>query len=410
MFAAEQKENAKKKQIFSLLPDGSRLMEVMLPSYDEDHNLVGVLKAGGMTLVNDQTMAGEAIKIQFFNPDRSLRGSADLSNAVFSKEKGMLEAREPVLIQSDKINAKGEGLFYDFEAGKGLLIGPAITWTNLEKDDTAMNTSSSKLRATAAVGVALVTQQLAPGQQAASPAGAPAETSSANAAHSAEMKAAKSDLASQLDASTATNEAAKAFLENTGIKSPAGAEPPPATGAEPLDLKPGPSDTVISSDGGMYFDSKEGCFVYLKNVRVNNPDLSMNGANELKVYLEKIPEDAAKKADTADKPKKEKGAMDLGGKLGGKFGDVQRIVATGTIVIEQKPKDGKEPIRASGAIFSYNIPADEIIVSGGLPWVVQGRQGFRAKEANAILKIKPKDESFRTEGAWDTILNLEKKK
>ena len=409
MFAAEEKKDGKKKQIFSLLPDGSELMEVMLPRYDENHNLVGVLKADGMTLVNDQTMAGRGIKIQFYNPDRSLRGSADLSNAIFSQEKGLLEAHEPVLIQSDKINAKGEGLIYDFEAGEGFLIGPATTWTNLEKNNTAMKTRSSNLRA-AAVGVALVTQQLANAQPSATPAGNSAETASANADHAAEMKAARSDLAAQLDASTATNEAAKAFLEKAGVSSTVAAEPPPVAEAKPLDLKPGPNDTVISSDGGMYFDSKEGCFVYLKNVRVNNPDLSMNGANELKVYLEKKPEGAAKDPAEGDKKEKEKGAMDLGGNLGGKFGDVQRIVATGTIVIEQKPKDGKDPIKASGAIFAYNIPADEIVVSGGFPWVVQGRQGFRAKEANAILKIKPKDESFRTEGAWDTILNLEKKK
>ena len=40
----------------------------------------------------------------------------------------------------------------------------------------------------------------------------------------------------------------------------------------------------------MYFDSDEGVFVYLKNVRVTDPRFTMSGANELKVFLGKKPE------------------------------------------------------------------------------------------------------------------------
>ena len=49
-----------------------------------------------MTLVNDETIAGETVGIEFFNPDRSPRGRVDLTRAVFNQAKGLLEARETV--------------------------------------------------------------------------------------------------------------------------------------------------------------------------------------------------------------------------------------------------------------------------------------------------------------------------
>ena len=408
--AAEEAPTAPKKKIaaISLLPNGSELQGVMLPRYDDQQRLIGVLKAKCMTLVNDETIAGERISIEFFNPDRSPRGRADLTRANFNQSRGTLEALEPVTIQSDKLSAKGRGLVYAFEQGQGFLLGPATTWIQANHE-TTMKSSNSKLRATAMVGASLLSQPLSAAQPppvtADEKAAIQADSQSMAPEHAATMNLVRADLAKDLDASSAANAAAKAFLENAQITSTTSSQAAAAPAeAKPLDLQPGPTDTVISSDGGMYFDADEGVFVYLKNVRVTDPRFNLSGANELKVFLEKTQETAAGKS--AQKDKDDKSGIGIGGK----FGDVERIVATGAVLIDQKPENGKEPIQASGAIFSYNVKADQVIISGGFPWVVQGKQGFRAKEPNLILRISPKAGEFSTEGAWDTILNLQQKK
>jgi hypothetical protein len=151
----------------------------------------------------------------------------------------------------------------------------------------------------------------------------------------------------------------------------------------------------------MYFDVDAGLFVYLKNVRVADPRFSLSGANELKIFLAKKPEEPAtdpKAAPKADKPS--------GIGLNAKFGDVERIVATGAVrILQKQPEAGKEPVEASGAIFTYQPEAGEIVLSGGFPWVRQGASFMRALEPNLILRIQ-KNGSFVTEGNWDMGGNL----
>ena len=111
----------------ALLPDGSELKGVMLPRYDKDHKLVGVLKSEKMTLVNASQIAGKAVSIEFFNADQTPRGRIDLVSALFNQQKGLLSAKEPVEIKSDRLTASGSGLYYSFAQGRGFLSGPATT-------------------------------------------------------------------------------------------------------------------------------------------------------------------------------------------------------------------------------------------------------------------------------------------
>jgi len=208
----------------------------------------------------------------------------------------------------------------------------------------------------------------------------------------------------------AASQAAATFLIQADLPPVApDANPPPA---KPLDVKPGPADTVINCEGGMYFDPDEGVLVYLKNVTVKDPRFDLSGADELKIFFgkkpAKTPKDPKDKSKTAE-PGKAKDAF--GGNLGANFGDVERIVANGAVLLNQKKAAaGKEPIQASGAIFSYDLKADQIIIKGGFPWVVQGATFLRAKEPNLILRISPDAGSFITEGRWEMGGNLEQKK
>ncbi|MES2437841.1 MAG: hypothetical protein V4584_02155 [Verrucomicrobiota bacterium] len=406
----------KKKTIpaITLLPDGSELKGVMLPRYDENHKLVGVLKSKAMKLVNSEEIEGEAVSVEFFNPDETQQGRIDLKTATFYQGKGLLTAKESVEIKSDRGTASGTGLYYSFTDNKGFLLGPATT-TIKAPPATTMNVPTPSLRATAALGMALVSHSLqaAPphpisdAEKAAVHADAVSKAPAAGAAAAAALASLESDLAD----SAAASKAAAAFLVQNDLPAvpavPADAVPSPA---KPLDITPGPEDTVIHCEGGMYFDPDEGVLVYLKNVTVKDPRFNLSGANELKIFFGKKPEKEPKpdKPGT-DKPAKEK--TKFGGNIGANFGDVERVVATGAVLLEQKPTEaGKEPIKASGAVFSYNPKADQVILSGGYPWVVQGTTFMRAKQPNLTLRISPKASSFITEGDWDMGGPLDQKK
>jgi lipopolysaccharide export system protein LptA len=219
---------------------------------------------------------------------------------------------------------------------------------------------------------------------------AQADAAAAAPAHAVASRASREALRSELDASAAATAAATAFLEQADLASgKTEAVPEPAA---PLDVKPGPNDTVVTCDGGMYFDADAGVFVYLKNVRVADPRFALSGANELKIFLGKKPAEAPEPNAADKKP---------GIGLGAKFGNVERIVATGAVRILQKQTEaGKQPVEASGAIFTYQPETGEIVLTGGYPWVMQGTSFMRAKQPNLSLRIQ-KSGSFVTEGNWD---------
>lgn len=216
--------------------------------------------------------------------------------------------------------------------------------------------------------------------------------------------AAQTNLESDLAASAGASKDVTAFLIQADLPVPS-TDAEPAVG-KPLEVNPGPNDTVINCTGGMYFDADAGVLVYLKNVTVKDPRYDLTGADELKIFFAKKPIEekpsnapgvpVAEKAPDASK-------VGIGDEFGAKFGDVERIIATtanGAILLDQKPAAGKEPIKASGRVFTYNLKEDRILLSGGFPWFTQGTTYMRAMEPNLTLQLFPKSGSFVTEGNW----------
>jgi lipopolysaccharide export system protein LptA len=388
----------------SLLPDGSQMHGVLLPRYDENQKLSSLLHAEAMTLVDRETIHGDTVCIEFFDSDETMNGRIDLRQAVFNSAKGSLKATEIVTLSSDQIIAKGDGLWYAFEQGEGFLGGPVDTRI-FSKKQTTMKSRTSTLRATAMVGAALAQ----PALNAAPPPSAPAERAAVHAdavskapAQSNAASETRSTLKTDLEASAAATANAKAFLEKQEIQ--AKADTAPATPeAQPLEAPTDPNDTLVTCDGGMYFDADDGVFVYLRNVVVKDPRFDLSGANELKVFLGKKPQaDAAKDAQA-----KSKNGKGIG--LGARFGDVERIVATGAVrVLQKQTEPAKLPVEASGAIFTYHPKTGRIHLQGGYPWVKQGTNFMRAKEPKLSLRIE-KDGSFVTEGRWDMRGKVEDK-
>jgi lipopolysaccharide export system protein LptA len=384
-----------KKNPVSLLPSGSVLKGVLLPRYDKERNLVGDMKAETMTLIDSERVQGENVLIRFFNRDRSLRGKVELENALFDQAKSRLFANEPVEITTDRLVARGGGLVYSLREGKGFLKGPASTWISAPPTATSMISSPFS-------AAALVAFCLAPSPLVALPPAFVSEDELAAIkadAATAKPEADKRSAATQASFMASVEEGKKAsaaaleFISVSEIKSVATQAPAAETEAKPLEVNPGPNDTLITSDGGMYFDSDEGVLVYLGNVKVTDPRFDLSGAQQLKVFFEKKPE----KKKAKGKPKEPAGM--------GNFGDVQKIVAEGAVLIDQKAVGEKEPVQASGRILTYNIATGEIIIHGGYPWVKQGTYFARAKEPNLTLRLL-NNGSFSTQGNWEMGGNM----
>ncbi|RYD23578.1 MAG: hypothetical protein EOP88_03660 [Verrucomicrobiaceae bacterium] len=415
--AQEMPGNEKdRERIFDLLPDGSQLKNVMRPRYDENRNLVGVLKSKIIRFVNSEEYAAEAVSIEFFNKDKGQSGRIDLAKAIFRKKLGMLVATEVVDIKSDKLTARGTALHYSFQDGEGFLSGPVTTIIQTPTE-TTMNSPSPSLRATAVLGLSLLAQSLpaAPVITAEEKAAVRADAASRAAAAGAAAATTRTLLDKDIADSAKAKQAVTRFLVQADLPAPAAEEE--FAPAVPLEFTPGPDSTKLTSDGGLYFESKERVLVYLKNVKVTNPEFDLE-CQELKLFFaEKKEEDKKAKPDPESKdgqpaePKKEKSAKDLfGSGMGVDFGEPERIVATGAVLFTQKKAaKGQQPIKASGAIFSYNLTDDQIVISGGYPWVFQPpSNALRAKEANLSLRISPKAGTFVVDkGQWETLFNSE---
>lgn len=390
---AQTPDQADSASAISLLPNGSVMQDVMLPRYDEQRRLTSMLKARKMTIVTDDVIAGEDVTVGFFNSDNSPGARVDMITATLHKPSGLLEARRKTTISSERVQATGTALAYSLGSGEGFLTGPAATVIQ-SAPETTMNSRPTPRGAAAAAALlassgtmsATPPAPVSPQQQSA----IAADAAPAAPAHARSSSSARERLRDELDASAAATAAATAFLEQTGAAS--AATQAPARDATPLEVQPGPADTLITCDGGIYFDADAGVLVYLRNVRVTDPRFSLSGAGELKVFLGKKPAEPAGKTPSDKQPAIAPGAG---------FGDVERIVATGAVrFLQKQPEAGKEPVEASGAIFTYHPKTGEIILTGGYPWVKQGSTFMRARQPNLSLRIQ-KSGSFVTEGNWD---------
>jgi hypothetical protein len=111
----------------SLLPVGSILTKVLIPRYDRNKKLTAVLRSEEMEVVDNQTVKGKGVRLEFYHPDRTQRARIDLETASFDQKKGILESRKPVDIVSTDFTARGSGLTYAQKQSQGFLIGPVQT-------------------------------------------------------------------------------------------------------------------------------------------------------------------------------------------------------------------------------------------------------------------------------------------
>lgn len=382
-----------KLSVSSVLEPNSVLTGVILPRYDKDLRLLSVLRAKSVTLVGKDVLDGKAVNIRLYQADQRPRGRMDLVRARYDQVLGEVRATGETKLVFDRMITTASGLIFIMDSGEGFLTGPVTTRIS-QPPATVMNPRTLPFHAAVLLGTTLLSPSLA------------AESGLAPA-HGAADSATRTDLRKVLEASAEATRAATAFLESEDLlaqATPVGITPPPVPQA--LEVKPGPDDTVISCDGGTYVDGNKGILVYLGNVTVSDPRFSMTGANELKIFFTKKPGKPGAKPAAPDKEEIKPGVLPK------EDFEIERIVATGAVYFKQKPKDGEDPIEASGAVFTYDVKTEAITLSGGQPWVRRGGLINRAKQANQTITIVNNTATF-SPGGTETILpgkDLQKRK
>jgi len=428
----------------SLMPDGGILKNVLIPQYTRDLLLSATLRAETLTIVTQKIIDAENVRIEFFNPDRSTRGRIDMATARYNAIKQLLTSDKPVSLVSDDLTATGSSLVYDLKNTRGFLSGP-VTATTLIDQSTSMNTkpvrqaiAASSLMMAAATPLpaqqepsaasisqrieearlspyelARITKESETAKPLAKAAADRGNTALEDATHRSEE--ATATLADSLSAATLTTLLAEPFV-------PAAAT---STDVPRPNIPVDATKTRITSDDGAFFDSKNGLLIFLKNVVVRDPRFSLSGADELKVFFDPKEAPAAAKAtpqppageqaNLPPEPVKPGGAGapvkdEKAGIADAKFGKPNRIIATGTVVVEyQSGKKDDPPVKASARTVIYDLKKEEFILRGGSPWVLREGQLSSVPGNDAYIVIQ-KDGSFVTgNGGIDAQMDIKDK-
>lgn len=409
----------------------------------------------------------DAIKVQlvFFNPDRTPRGNIDMATARYDAKKQLLTSKDPVSLVSDDLTASGSGLVYDIEKTRGFLSGPVVATTKIDQS-TSMNTQPVR-QAIAAGTLMMAAAAPLPAQEAAPPAPTVAERI-AEARLSPEelasitkdsesgrplLKAAADQGNAAMEEATRRSEHASSILAEflsaatltTLLAEPAA--PSSATTSNDVprpNIPEGPPKTRITADDGAFFDSTNGLLIFLKNVVVRDPRFSLTGADEVKVFFDSPEEteaarremmakiqakaDAKARAEGRDpeaerQEAKEQAAdekkpvEDEKSGFDAKFGEPNKIIATGTVVVEGiTSKTGEDPVKASASARTivYDLKKEEFILRGGSPWFMRNGQVSSVPGNDAYIVITMKDGVFTGfvtgNGGIDAQMELKDKK
>ncbi len=158
---------------------------------------------------------------------------------------------------------------------------------------------------------------------------------------------------------------------------------------------------------------------------VKDPRFSLSGADELKVFFDpkEVPATAkaapkppaGAQANPPPEPVKPGGAgvavkEEKAGMADAKFGKPNRIIATGTVVVEyQSGKKDDPPVKASARTVIYDLKKEEFILRGGSPWVLREGQLSSVPGNDAYIVIQ-KDGSFVTgNGGIDAQMDINDK-
>lgn len=435
---SDQQESVKTAfPTLDILPEGSILRRVRLPRYDKDFVSISLLTAETLTVLDKERIDGLGITIRLYAKDGSTDVRTKMRHAIYNQKLSTLHASEAVLIQGKSYIANGTGMVFDWKSNRGLLLGPVrtkFTRTTPNKSTTMQFTPLHPSLSTAKSLIALT------GMSTSLMATPPAKLTPAQIAEFEHLSQPMKEHIEQqqqqtrriLNEDDRLNTKADSdmgpFLKSIGqasllVQTPAAPKKDAATPIAADQKVPGAKPPIVETlkvtcDGGLYFDTDTGILAYLKNVRLTEPRFTLTCTDELKVFLDKKPDEnpAPKKpsekagekpadpAATAEAPKqapaapkKEDAKKDDGM---GNFGNIKRISATGKVKVTRKDDKGKLFI-ATAEKASYDGKTGEMILRGGLPRLQLGPNEYlQALAPGQYIRILGNGK-FITEGKWE---------
>lgn len=166
----------------------------------------------------------------------------------------------------------------------------------------------------------------------------------------------------------------------------------------------------INCDEGVYFDMRQGLLVYMKNVRIRNPHLSLDCDGPLKIYLEYREKNGQKKPSERRKNEgKEKSELALPGGGNFDFNSIKKVSASGNVVVHYTDKKG-ESTTAQAEKITYDATTGEIILSGNYPFVKIGSGNYMAKapEKDGFIRVYGNGDIYVSRGGETILRNVDK--
>lgn len=167
----------------------------------------------------------------------------------------------------------------------------------------------------------------------------------------------------------------------------------------------------VDCDGDLYFDMEEGVLVFMKNVRVRNPDLSMDCADHLKIYAEFVPKKPGDKKPSERKQEKEKedsqpqAALPNGGNFD--YNSIKTVAASGNVRASFTNKEG-ETSNARAEKMTYNAKTGEIILTGS-PVIITPDAIIKNPNKDAFIRVYSNGNMYSSRGTKTTFRHVDKK-
>lgn len=394
---AEEDDEKKKRQGLSpsldLLPEGSILHDVRIPSYDKNRRRAGLLRANLIEVISEHKLRAEEIELRVFS-DEGAETRVNVKAGTYANNRKILHAQGMLTLHRAGVQAKGRGGFFrmeDTEGWQGFLNGPVTTVFQIPQSDPKEKKPEPEPPLPPLAHVVpefLEPQDLTPAER--------REIEQLLVPISPELAADRRATTALRNRGLALDQEVERRLNDflRGINRPnllkrASRNPAPNP-PDPDDLAE--NEIQVTCQGGMFLDPRKGYLSYRHNITLTESTFVLTCGDALKVILE--------------------GGIDLKTDRGAlkklKRENIKMIVASGGVrVVRHDPEGKQEPVVATAEIAMVDQKTGDILLHGGTPTVQQGKNLLRAGEPNLYLRYFSNGNLIAARGRWMTTANLD---
>ncbi len=214
------------------------------------------------------------------------------------------------------------------------------------------------------------------------------------------LESAKASIASHLKEDKTVNDAISEFRQIHQISINTTASTPVVDETKSSD----PDTYRVNCADGVYFDMAQGLLVYMKNVSLRNPRMSLDCTGPLKIYLaQKSPSEKSKK--TSQEAKKNNPVLPNGGNFD--FDSLKKVTASGNVVIHYTDEKGTKN-KATAEIATYDAIKGEILLIGGYPSISSDGNVVRCPNKDGFIRIYGNGNVYVSHGAETILRDIDK--